>query len=236
VRVVVASYNIHRCYGGDGRCAPARVGQVIKALDADVVAMQEVETRAEGGLDLLEALAGHEYRAIAGPTLFRENAHYGNALLTRLPVQDVRLHDLSVAGREPRGAIEVLLGSHGAPALRVVATHFGLAPWERRAQARRVLELLEPRSTALEVLLGDLNEWFLWGRPLRWLHRAFAQTPAPATWPARRPLFALDRLWVRPRAALASLARHDGPLARSASDHLPLRAELVLDTHQPQAS
>lgn len=228
MRVVLASYNIHRCYGGDGRFAPARIRRVIEALDADVVALQEVETRAEGGLDLLETLAGREYRAIAGPTLFRENAHYGNALLSRLPVEDIRLHDLSVDGREPRGAIEVRLGAGGS-ALRVVATHFGLAPWERRLQAQRVLALMEPEAAPLEVLLGDLNEWFLWGRPLRWLHRAFAQTPAPATWPARRPLFALDRLWVRPRAALVRLARHDGPLARAASDHLPLRAELVLD-------
>ena len=236
MRVVLASYNIHRCYGGDGHFAPQRIRRVIEALDADVVALQEVETRAEGGLDLLELLSGRDYRAIAGPTLYRENAHYGNALLTRLPVRSVRLHDLSVDGREPRGAIEVLLGARDAPALRVVATHFGLAPWERRVQARRVLAVMEPAAAPLEVLLGDLNEWFLWGRPLRWLHRAFAQTPAPATWPARRPLFALDRLWVRPRRALARLARHDGGEARLASDHLPLRAELALDAAAASAA
>lgn len=236
MRIVVASYNIHRCTGGDGRFAPGRIRRVIEALDADVVALQEVETRDDGGLDLLESLAAGEYRAIAGPTLFRESARYGNALLSRLPVEDVRLHDISVDGREPRGAIEARLGARGETAIRVVATHFGLAPRERRLQARRVLELFAPRRAPLEVLLGDLNEWFLWGRPLRWLHRAFAQTPAPATWPARLPLFALDRLWVRPRAALAGLARHDGPLARSASDHLPLRAELVLDARRPHAS
>jgi endonuclease/exonuclease/phosphatase family metal-dependent hydrolase len=226
VPIAIASYNIHRCIGGDGRFDPARVRRVIDALDADVIALQEVETRADGGLDLLERLGGGAYQAIAGPTLHRENAHYGNALLSRLPVQDVRLHDLSVPAREPRGAIEVSLGTP-AGALRVVATHFGLAPWERRLQAQRVLELMGPARAPLEVLLGDLNEWFLWGRPLRWLHRAFAQTPAPATWPARFPVFALDRLWLRPRAALAALARHDSPAARAASDHLPLRALLA---------
>ena len=226
--IVIASYNIHRCVGGDGRFDPARVRRVIEELDADVVALQEVETRAEGGLDLLESLAGVGYQAIAGPTLFRENAHYGNALLSRLPVRAQRLHDLSVDGREPRGAIEVSLGA-GSAVLRVVATHFGLAPWERRAQARRVLDLMNQAQAALEVLLGDLNEWFLWGRPLRWLHRAFAQTPAPRTWPARFPVFALDRLWARPRSALCALERHDSPAARTASDHLPLRAELAFE-------
>jgi len=235
VPITIASYNIHRCIGGDGRFDPARVRRVIEELDADVVALQEVETRADGGLDLLETLGGGEYRAIAGPTLMRENAHYGNALLSRLPVQDLRLHDLSVDAREPRGAIEVALGSDGG-SLRVVATHFGLAPGERRQQARRLLALMGPARAPLEVLLGDLNEWFLWGRPLRWLHRAFAQTPAPATWPARFPLFALDRLWVRPRAALTALARHDSPAARAASDHLPLRAVLVPAAHRRDAS
>jgi len=146
----------------------------------------------------------------------------------------VRLHDLSVEGREPRGAIEVSLGADAAP-LRVLATHFGLAPWERRAQARRVLALVNSARAPLEVLLGDLNEWFLWGRPLRWLHRDFAPTPAPPTWPARFPVFALDRLWVRPRGALAALARHDSPAARAASDHLPLRAELALDLRERYA-
>lgn len=232
--IAIASYNIHRCIGGDGRFDPARVRRVIEALDADVIALQEVETRADGGLDLLELLGGGAYRAIAGPTLYRENARYGNALLSRLPVQDVQLHDLSVAAREPRGAIEVSLDGP-AGALRVVATHFGLAPGERRLQAQRLLALMGPARAPLEVLLGDLNEWFLWGRPLRWLHRAFAQTPAPATWPARFPVLALDRLWLRPRAALRALARHDSPAARAASDHLPLRAVLALDVHRSGA-
>jgi endonuclease/exonuclease/phosphatase family metal-dependent hydrolase len=224
-RVVVATYNIHRCYGGDGLFAPERVRRVIAELDADVVALQEVETRDDGGLDLLAFLAGERYHAIAGPTLFRERARYGNALLTRLPVDSVAHHDLSVPGREPRGAIDAQLALNGG-ALRIVATHFGLSPKERRAQARRVLRFMEAPAAPVEVLLGDLNEWFLWGRPLAWLHRAFMQTPAPATWPARFPVLALDRLWVRPNAVLASLARYDSASARAASDHLPLGAVL----------
>lgn len=225
--LVVATYNIHRCYGADRRFAPERVQQVIHELDADVVALQEVETRDDGGLDLLEFLAGAEYRPIAGPTLFRENARYGNALLTRLPIDEVAHHDLSVPGREPRGAIDARLAAESAT-LRVVATHFGLSPAERRQQARRVLAILDAAAAPIEILLGDLNEWFLWGRPLAWLHRVFTETPAPATYPARLPLLALDRLWVRPNAALRSLKRHASTAARRASDHLPLRAELDL--------
>jgi endonuclease/exonuclease/phosphatase family metal-dependent hydrolase len=73
-----------------------------------------------------------------------------------------------------------------------------------------------------------LNEWFLWGRPLRWLHAVFRDTPSPATFPSGRPVFALDRLWVRPRAMLGTLAVHRSATARIASDHLPLVATLRL--------
>ena len=79
------------------------------------------------------------------------------------------------------------------------------------------------------LLMGDLNEWYLWGRPLRWLHSHFRETPAaPPTFPARQPVLALDRIWVAPAGSLRRLRRHVSPLARVASDHLPLVAELII--------
>jgi endonuclease/exonuclease/phosphatase family metal-dependent hydrolase len=71
--------------------------------------------------------------------------------------------------------------------------------------------------------MGDLNECFLGGRPLRWLRAHVGRAPAPATVPARRPVFALDRIWVEPRGLRTGLAVHSTALARSASDHLPVR-------------
>ena len=106
-----------------------------------------------------------------------------------------------------------------------------LRPAERREQVTRLLgALTEARSAALPtILLGDLNEWFLWGRPLRWLHRHFEATPAPATFPAGFPVFALDRIWVKPRRLLRRLFVHASPLARQASDHLPVVAHLQMN-------
>src|SRR5947207_684989 len=83
-RVVVASYNIHRCIGLDGRRDPVRIARVIQSLDADIVALQEVESwRVEGAggemqIDFLAHLAG--VQAIQGPTVQRPTGHYGNAL------------------------------------------------------------------------------------------------------------------------------------------------------------
>jgi len=153
-----------------------------------------------------------------------QGIEHGNVLLTSLPVLGVRRHDLSVVGREPRAALEVDLAWQGSR-LRVVVTHLGLAAHERRVQVERLLALL-PRDQAITVLLGDINEWWLWGRPLRRLHRRFGSSPSVRTYPARLPLFALDRIWVSPPWAVTALDTLVGPATWSASDHRPVIATL----------
>ena len=225
--IVVATYNVHRCTGGDGTFDPERTLAVLRELDADVVALQELQWRPGDAIHLLEEFAQSlGYTALAGPTLLRADGHYGNAVLTRLPVRDSVRIDLSVPGREPRGALNALLETPTGP-LRLIATHLGLRPYERRMQMRRLL-ILDRGQASATVLLGDLNEWFLWGRPLRWLRARFGRTPSPPSFPARWPLLALDRIWVEPRLSLHQLGAHASPLARTASDHLPLRAVLEL--------
>ena len=228
MQLVVATYNVHRCIGGDGRYDPARTLNVIRELDADVIALQELEWRPEAALHVLEEFAQRiGYIPVAGPTLLRATGHYGNALLTRLVVRRIDRLDLSVPGREARGAIDVgLETAHGT--VRVLATHLGLGAGERRWQMRQLLGTLSgtPLPT---VLMGDLNEWFLWGRPLRWLRAHFGRAPAPASYPARWPMLALDRIWVEPAGVLRELCTHRSTLARIASDHLPLRAVLEWD-------
>src|SRR5262249_15595263 len=73
-------------------------------------------------------------------------------------------------------------------------------------------------------VLGDINEWLPLGRPLRWLNGLLGHSPAERTFPSRWPLFALDRVWVRPRHALLACSAHRSPLAAFASDHLPVKA------------
>ncbi len=223
----IATYNVHRAIGSDGRTDPARVLAVLREIDADVYALQEVEAH-DDGADML-AWLGCElgYQAVPGTTLKRRDGHFGNGVLTRCPVNQKRITDLSWRGREPRGAIAVDVDCSGAR-LRVVATHLGLRPAERRDQVQQLLQLFKEHPHERSVLLGDLNEWFLWGRPLRRLHRHFRSTPAPATFPARAPFLALDRIWTHPRAMVRGLAVHRSALARAASDHLPLVATLDL--------
>ena len=228
MQIKLATWNLHRCIGRDGVMSPERCAAVLKEIDADVVALQEVESRPGHALDTLAYLAREtSSHAIPGATLVNEDTHYGNALLTRLPVGEVRRHDLSVDLREPRVALDVDIELERRQ-IQLVATHLGLRSAERREQVQRLLPLFDSERRKPVVLIGDLNEWFLWGRPLRMLHSIFPDTPHRRTGPARAPLLALDRVWVRPRELLHQLVAHRSAMTHIASDHLPLIAHIRL--------
>ena len=211
----VGSYNLHGCVGADGARDPGRVARVIAELGCDKVGLQEVY----GLGDLAGALG---MQGVAGPPFVWHGKHVGNALLTRRPVLSFRHYDYSWEKREPRTLLDVEIEVGGAP-LRVLVAHFGLAWRERRFQLRKLVELL--RATPKEervVVLGDINEWM--PLSLRALHRIFGDSPGERTFPARWPLFALDRVWVHPKGALLTVEAYRSALAAEASDHLPLRA------------
>jgi endonuclease/exonuclease/phosphatase family metal-dependent hydrolase len=221
----IATWNIHAGVGCDGRYDAARIIAVLKELRADIIALQEVAPLAVHGEFLPQLQAALPLTVIAGPTYSRDGVDFGNALLSRFPVSGCTHIDLSVDHHERRAAIDVHVDIDGH-ALRVISTHLGLRPYERRQQVRKILAALDRDPTSPTVLMGDVNEWYLWGRPLRWLHAHFHTPPAPPTFPSRRPVFALDRIWVRPASLVQRLSPHRTPLARMASDHLPLVAEL----------
>ncbi|WP_246190031.1 VTT domain-containing protein [Pandoraea captiosa] len=224
--LTVASYNVHGCVGTDGQHSPDRIAQVLDEIDADIVALQEIEASDADVGTLARIATARDMHFIPGPTLKRGDVDYGNAIMTRFAPVALRHIDLSVPGREPRAAIDATLAWQDAYGrdvqLRVIATHLGLRPGERREQVQRLLECLANQPGAATVLMGDVNEWCLWGRPLRWLHRFFERAPHVATFPSRWPLLALDRIWTSPRAHLGTVRAHATPLARRASDHLPL--------------
>jgi endonuclease/exonuclease/phosphatase family metal-dependent hydrolase len=134
---------------------------------------------------------------------------------------------LTSANREPRNAIDARIACDFGE-LHILATHLGLRPAERRMQVQRLLAALPIDHAGACVVMGDLNEWYLWGRPLRWLQAKFGAPASPATFPALRPFLKLDRIWAHPPGALHGLHAHVSALSRVASDHLPLVATYVL--------
>ena len=181
-------------------------------------------------LDILRARPILE--AVAGTTMRRRDSDFGNVLLTRYKILEVRNVDLSVSRREPRGAIDVDLDIGGA-IVRVIVTHLGLSGRERRRQTDMLCNLVSERRDNMVVVLGDLNEWHPYGRSLRSMARHFGKSARLRTFPSRLPLFALDRIWVWPGQALVDTKVHRQTPARSASDHLPIQAKITTAYAQP---
>ena len=223
-RLRIGTYNIHGCVGVDGRRVPERTVRTLQGLDASVVGLQEVDSR--GHTDpiqgqLGELASGVGMMGVAGPTLRGPHGHYGNGLLTRLPVNDIALHDLSVPGREPRGALVVELQTNSG-ALHVLVTHLGLAARERRDQLER-LAAITAQIVGPLVVLGDFNEWT--HSRLRRQPFAAGAAAGPRTFPSWCPVLPLDAIFVRPAGRLERIERLV-PRERGTSDHLPLVATL----------
>ncbi|HYE52871.1 MAG TPA: endonuclease/exonuclease/phosphatase family protein [Azospirillaceae bacterium] len=224
--MATGTWNVHSCVGVDARFAPERTATVIRGLDVDVIGLQEVgwHHRGEMGIDQFAFLAeATGLRAIPGPTKHNKAAHYGNALLTRLPVLDVAPIDLSLPIREPRGALSALLDA-GGTTVRVVVAHLGLDPWERNAQVTRILAHLAERPGLPTVFMGDLNEWRPSAPRLKRLWERFPDCAAPRSFHARLPTLRLDRIFVSDGLELAGFEVVRNALTRRASDHLPVRA------------
>lgn len=224
----IATYNIHRCVGLDGIENSKRIATVLREINADIIALQEVTSNSEIKDDILANLAAATgTRQIEGFTLTATGTAYGNAILSRLPVSKINRIDISVKGREPRGVIEAKLNLNDQ-AVFLWATHLGLGIGERYQQIKKLLKTVDARENDSGILLGDFNEWLSWSRSLRTISKRFKTIQSPATFPSRRPLFKLDRIWVRPAERLTTLRAHTTKLSRVASDHLPLVADITL--------
>ena len=236
--VRVVTYNIHSCVGVDRRYDPSRISTVLQEIDADIACLQEVAAsrRSERHADQWAYLGvATGCRVVTGTGVCQPRLRFGNAILSRFPVLAARLIDLTVAGHEPRGAIDadLLIGER---VLRVIATHFGLHAAERRQQANQLMAALrEPlpanrREAHAVLLMGDLNEWRGRRGAIRSLDRSLGPSAAAPTFPSWMPVLALDRIYADGPAVLSDIGVYRSPLARLASDHLPLVGRLCWST------
>lgn len=201
---------------------------MIAELRADIIGLQEVDWHDERHwqVEYLAELPGYE--AVAGSNIRDHRGEYGNLLLTRGGIEDIRRIDLTISWREPRGAIDADLNCAGKR-LRVLVTHFGLGMHERWRQAARLHRALAERPGVATILLGDLNDWSPGSPTVRPLLRMCRSLGYAATYPSVWPVFALDRILVRGLPAASGFRAHTSPLARKASDHLPV----IADIHVP---
>lgn len=242
MRLRFASWNIHKGIGGvDRRYRPERIVDLLRALEVDVCLLQEVDdgarrSRYDRQVDLIGDALGMAWRAW-WPNHRLTVGRYGNALLSRVPFRGAANLSLTLPHHKRRAALHARFP---APGLRhglwVFNCHLGLAEAERRQQLRRLLRYVDEHHGSEEhvVLAGDLNDvWSRLGSAV--LAPAGFRTCARAlpTFPAFRPLRALDRVFVRGALELARCERIDGELAATASDHRPLLFEIVLPDAPP---
>ena len=234
----VTTYNIHKCRGLDRRVRPKRIAAVLKEIDADVIALQEVV-----GMDEVER-EHNQVRAIAeelgldsriGGNRRIRGAAYGNAVLSRLPIVANHNHDLSWRRYEPRGCLEVAVAVDAQTTLQTFNVHLGTGFFERRYQGHRLLEVIagDVNPSSPRVSLGDFNEWTrgLTTRLLS-LHLNSAEPEQrigrARTYPGVFPILHLDHVYYNSSLKLERIFVHRSRLALAASDHLPIVADFTL--------
>lgn len=229
------TYNVHRCLGVDRRLDVNRIADVIAEHEPDIVCLQELDVgRARtGGVDQAEAIAARlSMTSRFHPAMRVEKELYGDAILTPHPETLVRAAALptvrGIRGLEPRGALWSLI-ELGGVTVNVINTHLGLVPREQRLQA---LSLAGPDWVGAcdgpTILTGDFNATSL-TRPYRTLtrrlddaQRRLGLKPSVKTFPSSFPAIRIDHFFVGPEVRVMGVSAPLSPLARAASDHLPL--------------
>ena len=225
----VATWNIRKARGLDGRRDPGRVIAVLAELGADIVALQEADLRlghrpaalprahleAETGLHLVEL----------APNPASLGSH-GNALLVRRGLTVRAAARIPLPNLEPRGAVMAEIQGPLGP-VTVVGTHLGLLRSWRRRQLRAIRDHLDAAALPVTLILGDFNEWHP-ERGLEALRPDFSLVAPGPSFHAARPLMSLDRIaHGRAFAPLGASVQMSGH-ARTASDHLPVVADFAL--------
>jgi endonuclease/exonuclease/phosphatase family metal-dependent hydrolase len=223
----------------DGRLDVGRIAAVIAADAPDIVALQELDVgRARtGGVDQAREIAvrlGMVSRFNASLTV--EDELYGDAILTALPERLVKAGPLPgyppLPQLEPRGAVWATVEADGA-AVQVVNTHLGLLAREQGAQVEALLgrAWLGARGVGEAViLLGDFNAtsgsapYRRITSKLRDAQKLLPERSLP-TFPSMFPMLRIDHMFVGRRIQVRRIWTSTSPLARTASDHLPLIAD-----------
>jgi endonuclease/exonuclease/phosphatase family metal-dependent hydrolase len=236
-RLRIVTYNIHKCRGMDARVRPERVAAVLKELDADVIALQEV-IRGKKDRDQLvaiaKALGAKHYRF--GMTRKYRTEDYGNAVISRLPIISHEAYDITASRREPRGCLRADIDIGGGRTLRLFNAHLGTGLFERRKQAQLLIAdklLNNPKFYGSRIMLGDFNEWTR-GLTTRLLKAHLVSADLrpfmrrAKTYPGIAPFMHLDHIYFDPTFQLTNIELCRTRQAKMASDHLPLVAEFTV--------
>jgi endonuclease/exonuclease/phosphatase family metal-dependent hydrolase len=230
VQITFASYNIHKAVGIDRRRDPDRILSILRELNADVVALQEVDRRFGRRMSVLPLETIHHAGYKPVPLSMKPDSlgWHGNALLVRRGIDLVEAAPVPLPVLEPRGAIRADLQIEGQP-VRVIGMHLDLSGLRRRHQVRSVIAhacaCAAPMPT---VMMGDMNEWAAHGGCFREFDAGWQVLAPGRSFPSRMPMAALDRIIVSQECKVVGTGVHRSALSAIGSDHLPVFACLEL--------
>jgi endonuclease/exonuclease/phosphatase family metal-dependent hydrolase len=230
VQITFASYNIHKAVGLDRRRDPDRILAVLRELNADVIALQEVDLRFGRRMSVLPLESIHHtgYRAVPLSMKPDSLGWHGNALLVRREIDLIEAAPVPLPVLEPRGAIRADLRIEGRP-LRVVGMHLDLSGLRRRHQVRSVVAHVGACASPMPtVMMGDMNEWAIHGGCFREFGSGWQVLAPGRSFPSRMPMAALDRIIVSQDCRVVGTGVHRSALSAIGSDHLPVYACLEL--------
>jgi endonuclease/exonuclease/phosphatase family metal-dependent hydrolase len=228
----IVTYNIHRCRGMDRRTRPDRVAAVLRDVDADVIALQEVIGAGPRGVSQIEEIgASLAMGWVMAPTRQLRGHKFGNVVLSRFPIVHHSTNDLSWKSCEQRCMQRVDVNVHGV-LLHVYNVHLGTAILERRYQAERLATLVSDKHvTGAKIVLGDFNEWMK-GLTTTLLSSKLKSVDLGAymtrrrTYPGLFPLVHLDHIYYDGPLEIEQIELPRTRLTLVASDHLPLVADV----------
>ena len=227
--IKVASYNMRKAIGTDRRRMPERTLEVLREIDADIVALQECDRRLgeRAGVIPLHMLDEHSpWMAVGIAIRAQSMGWHGNALLVRKDALVTAERRIEIPALEPRGAVRADIAVKGVT-LRVVGMHLDLSGLWRRKQAHAILHEVDGCTPALpSVLMGDLNEWTPRSGCLRDFARTHRFAETGPSFHARHPVGRLDRIMVSDGLRIVDAGTHHSAAARKASDHLPIWATI----------
>ncbi|MEN3338769.1 MAG: hypothetical protein V7647_2445 [Acidobacteriota bacterium] len=212
---------------------PSRVAEVIRGLNADVVALQEVIGAGPAGAGQAEEIGAAVGMGWVMTSVRQLRKHlFGNVILSRLPIVHHSQYDLSWRTCEPRACQRADLDLGGGSPLHIYNVHLGTAVLERRYQATRLAAFVHDRRvTGPKIILGDFNEWTrgLATKTLSSLFESvdiYAHLKRRRTYPGIFPFLHLDHIYYEGRVEVRGVELTRSRTSLMASDHLPLVADL----------
>ncbi len=230
MRLTFASYNIHKAVGTDGRRDADRIITVLREIDADIIALQEVDRRIGQRASVLEraALDDTPWKPVDVARRPRSLGWHGNALLVRRTFRVLDTHPLDLPRLEPRGAVCADVEVDGVR-IRIAGMHLDLSGLRRRDQIKAVLRhFAQCTPSCPVVLLGDFNQWGNQTGAMKEFADGWHVLDTGRSFPSRRPIARLDRIVTSAEWGCLEQHVHHSAMAAQASDHLPIVAELEL--------